>query len=275
MSKKVWFITGTSRGFGHVWAKAALARGDSVAATARDIKSLDDLVKSYGDAILPITLDVADREAAFAAVEQAHRHFGRLDVVLCNAGFALFGTIEETDEAAARAQIDTNFFGSLWPIQAALPFLRAQGSGHILAVSSLSGVITFPTAGLYGASKWALEGLCDTLVKEVADFGIKVTLIEPGGYDTDWRSTSAQHTTKLDAYTGLRDKLAAAYGSRVLGDAAATADAILQVVDSQTPPLRLLLGGTALQVAEQAYADRLATWRQWEAVSQAAQGSAG
>ncbi|MEQ5843650.1 SDR family NAD(P)-dependent oxidoreductase [Paraburkholderia acidicola] len=275
MSKKVWFITGTSRGFGRVWAKAALARGDSVAATVRDITALDDLVASYGDAILPLTLDVADRSAVFSAVEQAHRHFDRLDVVLHNAGYGLFGAVEETEEAAARAQMDTNFFGALWVIQAALPLLRAQGSGHILAVSSLSGIITFPTASVYGASKWAVEGLCETLAKEVSDFGIKVTLIEPGGYDTDWRSASAHHSTKLDAYTALREKLAAAYGSRTLGDPSATADAILQVVDSPTPPLRLLLGSTALQIVEHTYTDRLATWRQWEAVSKAAQGKAG
>ena len=275
MSKKVWFITGTSRGFGRVWAEAALARGDSVAATVRDIASLNDLVESYGDAILPLALDVTNRGAVFAAVEQAHRHFGRLDVVLSNAGYGLFGTIEETDEAAARAQFETNFFGSLWIIQAALPLLRAQGGGHVLAVSSLAGVITFPTAGVYVASKWAVEGLCDALAKEVADFGIKVTLIEPGGYDTDWRGTSAHHATKLDAYSGLREKLAAAHGSRALGNAEATAEAILAVVDAQTPPLRLLLGDTALQIAEHAYADRLATWRQWESVSKAAQGNAG
>lgn len=168
MNRKIWFITGASRGFGHVWTKAALARGDSVAATARDVASLDDLVKLHGEAILPLTLDVTDRRAVFAAVEQAHRHFGRPDVVLSNAGYGLFGAIEETDEFAARAQIETNFFGALWVIQAALPLLRAQGCGHVLAVSSIGGVITFPTAGVYGASKWALEGLCETLAKEVA-----------------------------------------------------------------------------------------------------------
>ncbi|MFL9875782.1 SDR family NAD(P)-dependent oxidoreductase [Paraburkholderia megapolitana] len=274
MSKKVWFITGASRGFGRVWAKAALARGDSVAATVRDIAALDDLVQSYGSALLPLTLDVADRSAVFSAVGEAHRHFGRLDVVLHNAGYGLFGAVEETEEAAARAQMDTNFFGALWVIQAALPLLRAQGGGHILAVSSLSGIITFPTASVYGASKWAVEGLCETLAKEVADFGIKVTLIEPGGYDTDWRGASAQHSAKLDAYTGLREKLAAAYGSRTLGDPSATADAIMQVVDAPTPPLRLLLGSTALQIVEHTYTDRLATWRQWETVSKAAQGNA-
>lgn len=274
MSKKVWFITGTSRGFGRVWAQAALARGDSVAATVRDLAALDDLVGSYGSSILPLKLDVAERDAVFAAVEQAHRHFGRLDVVLSNAGYGLIGTVEETGESAARAQFDANFFGSLWVIQAALPILRAQRSGHILAVSSLSGVITFPTAGVYGASKWALEGLCETLAKEVEDLGIKVTLIEPGGYDTDWRGSSALHLPKLDAYTGLREKMAAAHGSRVLGDPAATADAILQVVDAQTPPLRLMLGSSAVQIAEHAYADRLATWKQWEPISKAAQGGA-
>ncbi|MEO8095070.1 MAG: SDR family NAD(P)-dependent oxidoreductase, partial [Pseudolysinimonas sp.] len=191
MTEKVWFITGTSRGFGHEWAKAALERGDRVAATARDIQSLDGLVAAHGDAILPITLDVTDRAAAFAAVAQAHEHFGRLDVVVNNAGYGHFGFVEEVTEAEARAQLETNVFGALWVTQAALPILRAQGAGHIIQVSSIGGISAFGGLGLYHASKWALEGLSQALAQEVAGFGIHVTLVEPGGFDTDWSGSSA------------------------------------------------------------------------------------
>src|ERR1700712_3933980 len=160
---KVWFITGASRGFGREWAIAALERGDSVAATARDTATLADLVEKFGEAILPIRLDVDDREADLAAVQQAHDRFGRLDVVVNNAGFGQFGMIEEISEAEARAQFETNVFGALWITQAALPYLRAQGSGHIVKVSSIGGISAFPNIGIYNASQWALEGISQAL----------------------------------------------------------------------------------------------------------------
>ena len=164
---KIWFVTGTSRGFGREWAKAAPARGDKVAATARNTAALKDLVSEYGKNILPLKLDVTDRKADFAAVKEAHDHFGRLDVVINNAGYGLFGTIEEVTEAQARAQMEANFFGALWITQAALPYLRIQRSGHILQVSSIGGIVAFPGVGLYHASKWALEAFSDTLSQEV------------------------------------------------------------------------------------------------------------
>lgn len=158
MDERVWFITGTSRGFGREWAAAALERGDKVAATARDVATLDDLASKYGSALLPLQLDVTDREADFAAVKQAHDHFGRLDVVVNNAGYGHFGFVEEVTEQEARDQIETNVFGALWVTQAALPYLRAQRSGHVVQVSSIGGVLAFQNLGLYHASKWALEG---------------------------------------------------------------------------------------------------------------------
>src|ERR1700712_197304 len=166
---KNWFITGTSRGFGREWAIAALDRGDKVAATARNIESLSDLVDKYGENLLPLELDVTDREADFAAVARAHDVFGSLDVVINNAGFGQFGMIEELSEAEARDQFETNVFGALWITQAALPFLRAQGSGHIVQVSSIGGISAFPTVGMYHASKWGLEGFSQALAQEVAD----------------------------------------------------------------------------------------------------------
>ena len=145
-SSKTWFITGCSRGFGREWAIAALERGDRVAATARDLSTLDDLVQKYGDALLPIELDVTDRVADFAAVTQAHEHFGGLDIVVNNAGYGQFGFVEELSEADFRAQLETNVFGAMWVTQAALPYLREQGSGHILQVSSIGGISAFPTS---------------------------------------------------------------------------------------------------------------------------------
>ncbi len=178
MAVRTWFITGTSRGFGREWAIAALDRGDKVAATARDVSSLDDLVAKYGDAILPIQLDVTDRAAGFAAVKQAREHFGRLDIIVNNAGYGQFGMVEEISEQEIRAQLETNLLGALWVTQAALPYLREQGSGHILQVSSIGGISAFTNTGAYHASKWALEGLSQSLAQEVAGFGINVTLIE-------------------------------------------------------------------------------------------------
>src|ERR1700722_3823177 len=192
---KVWFITGSSRGFGRVWAEAAMKRGDKVVATARNPAVLQPLVALYGHSVLPLALDVTNRSAAFEAVARGKDAFGRLDVVLNNAGYGQLGAVEELSEVEARNQIETNLFGALWVTQAALPILRAQKSGHILAVSSIGGVAAFPTVGMYHASKWGLEGLMDALSQEVAAFGIKVTLIEPGGYATDWAGPSARHAT--------------------------------------------------------------------------------
>jgi len=272
---KTWFITGTSRGFGREWAIAALDRGDQVAATARNLDTLDDLVAKYGDAILPIELDVTDRAAAFAAVRQAHERFGRLDVVVNNAGYGHFGMIEEVTEDEIRAQLETNVLGALWVTQAALPYLRERGSGHFLQVSSIGGVSAFMNTGAYHASKWALEGFSQSLSQEVAGFGIKVTLIEPAGYSTDWSGSSAKHSAPLPAYDPVRDEAARTRAQRYSapGDPAATRDAILRVVDSDNPPLRLFLGDSPLRIAVADYGSRLSAWARWQPVAVAAQGA--
>src|SRR3954447_22488393 len=205
---KVWFITGSSKGFGRIWAEAALERGDRVAATARRPETLADLADRYGDLVLPLALDVTDKAAVDAAVAQAHAHFGRLDVVVNNAGYGLFGTIEEVSERQARDQIETNLFGALWGTKAALPILREQRAGHIVQVSSIGGVNAFPTVGLYHASKWGLEGFSQSLAQEVAPHGIKVTLIEPAGYATDWGGSSATRATQMPEYDGAREAIA-------------------------------------------------------------------
>lgn len=275
MAEKVWFITGASRGFGRIWAEAALTRGDKVAATARNASSLAELADQYGEALLPLELDVTDVDGVVNALAAAHRQFGRLDVVLNNAGYALVGAIEEIDEKDLQAELDTNVFGMLRVIKAALPYLREQGSGHILSVSSVAGIVANPIAGAYNMSKWAVEALHEALAKEVGAFGIKVTLIEPGAYATDFASaTSLKISEGLAPYAELRQQAFAAGAQMAFGDPKATPDAILAIVDAPKPPLRFFLGTEGLPVARAAYAARLAEWEAWEELSNAAQGSA-
>jgi len=269
---KTWFITGASRGFGREWAAAALERGDRVAATARDTSTLDDLVERYGDRVLPIELDVTDRDADIAAVQQAHERFGRLDIVVNNAGYGHFGMAEEVTESELRAQLETNFFGAVWVTQAALPLLREQGSGHIIQVSSIGGVSAFPTVSAYHASKWALEGFSQSLAQEVAGFGIRITLVEPGGFGTDWAESSAKHSEPNPAYDEIRDRRAQQRSGQQPGDPTASAAALLEVVDADEPPLRVFFGEAPLGIIEKDYEQRLATWREWDAVAKRAQG---
>ncbi|MDQ0957057.1 NAD(P)-dependent dehydrogenase (short-subunit alcohol dehydrogenase family) [Streptomyces sp. B4I13] len=271
---KIWFITGSSRGFGREFATAALERGDKVAATARDTDSLADLVAAHGEAVLPLPLDVTDKAAVTVAVQRAHDHFGHLDVVVNNAGYGLFGALEELTEQQVRDQMETNFFGALWVTQAVLPLLRAQGSGHIVQISSVGGVTAFPNLGVYNASKWALEAASEALAQEVAGFGVKVTLVEPGGFATDWSGSSATFAGQLPAYDGLRTAIAAYWSNVQPGDPAATGAALLKVVDADNPPLRVFFGTSPLELVPQVYAERLKTWEEWADVATEAQGSA-
>jgi NAD(P)-dependent dehydrogenase (short-subunit alcohol dehydrogenase family) len=268
---KVWFVTGASRGFGRIWTEAALKRGDKVVAAARDTKALDNLVVTFGDAVLPLSLDVTDRDAVFSAVKEAHQRFGRLDVILCNAGYGYMGAVEEAVTADARANFETNVFGTLSVIQAALPLLRAQRSGHILTISSIGGVIGFPTGGIYAATKFAVEGMSEALAGEVASFGIKVTIIEPGSFTTGFRS-SMKTTPPMAEYEAVRQAVLGSFKPEMAGDPLATGAAILKVVDAEKPPLRLLLGTGPLPMIKKLYEGRLNTWEQWADVSNAAQG---
>jgi len=272
MAEKVWFITGTSRGFGRIWAEAALARGDRVAASARELATLAPLVERYPEQIAAMALDVTSRTAVQEAIEQAHARFGRLDVIVNNAGYGLFGAIEEVSEAQARAQIETNLFGALWVTQAVLPILRAQGSGHIIQVSSIGGVNALPTLGLYHASKWALEGFSQSLAAEVAAFGIKVTIVEPAGYATEWSGASAVRAVPLPAYDGARATIAGFRSAIVPGEPEATGPAMLKLVDASDPPLRIFFGSVGLPMTRAEYGRRIALWEQWNDLSVEAQG---
>jgi NAD(P)-dependent dehydrogenase (short-subunit alcohol dehydrogenase family) len=270
---KVWFITGASRGFGRVWADAALQRGDKVAATARTLANIADLKDKYGANVLTLELDVTKPDQVKTVVEQAHAHFGRLDIVLNNAGYSLVGTIEEASANDVRALYETNIFGALAVIQAALPLLRKQGGGHILGISSGLGHVTMPVIGYYCSSKWAFEAIHESLAAEVKPFGIKVTIIEPGAYATEFGSPeSLKFAAGLDIYADFKTQFFGRLRTMERGDPNATPEAIFAIVDAENPPLRFNLGSHNLPWVRQVYADRLATWEAWESVSNAAQG---
>jgi len=269
---KTIFITGASRGFGKIWTEAFLKRGDKVAAAVRNLDTLGELTRTYGNALLPIQLDVTNREACFAAINKAKKHFGQIDVVINNAGYGVFGAIEEISEQEARNQMEANVFGLLWVTQAALPVMREQGKGHIIQVSSVLGMATVPVLGIYNASKWAVEGLSETLATEVKGFGINVTLIEPNAFATEWGDTSAVHTQPMKAYDPVKEAFRAGVSEDSYGKPEATAEAVLALVDSATPPLRLFLGKIGLPWIKQVYAQRLAVWEEWSEVATKAHG---
>ncbi|WP_430503034.1 SDR family oxidoreductase [Micromonospora trifolii] len=268
---RAWFITGASRGLGRAFTEAALAAGDRVVGAARDVSPLDGLAAEHPDRLLALRLDVTDRTAVFDVVDQAVAHFGRLDIIVNNAGALYAGMIEEFTEAEARAQIDLNVFGALWVSQAVLPHLRRQGSGHIAQISSIGALGGFPSTGLYSASKFALEGLSEALAAEAAGFGVKVTIVQPGGYWTDLY-TSSHATTPNPVYDSLREELAKQWaGGSIDSEPRLAADALMTLVDSDDPPLRLLLGSMVYDLAFDISRRRMDTWAGWEAVSRAAE----
>lgn len=269
--KKIWFITGASRGFGRIWAEAALNRGDHVTATARKLADVADLKQRFGDAVLPLVLDVTNAEQVQQTVQQAYAHFGRIDVLVNNAGTSLFAATEEASDEQIRDLFDANYLGMVRVLRAAVPLLRKQGNGHILGVSSGLGITALPLIGFYCATKWAVEALHEALAQEVKAFGIKVTLVEPGAYATDF-GKSAQIASALGPYAEFRKQFLMRLAGLERGDPEATAGAILKLVDADDPPLRLGLGTTILSRARAAYAERLATWEAWEDVANAAMG---
>ncbi len=206
-------------------------------------------------------------------MKTATEYFDGLDVVVNNAGYGHFGMVEEPTEDEVRAQMETNFFGALWVTQAVLPIMRAQGSGHIIQVSSIGGISAFPTVGAYHASKWALEGFSQSLAQEVAGFGINVTLIEPGGFSTDWSGPSATRSAENPAYADVREAAKNRPSASDPGDPTATRGAILKVVDADEPPLRVFFGRMPLEIATRDYESRLATWNEWQPVALEAHGA--
>ncbi|WP_236683562.1 SDR family NAD(P)-dependent oxidoreductase [Demequina aurantiaca] len=272
---KVWLITGTSRGFGRQFALAALERGDTVCATARDTSTLDGLVERFGNLVVPFELDVRDGARCREVVATASKWCGRIDVLVNNAGYGLFGAVEEITERQLREQMETNFFGAFNLTQAAIPLMRERRAGHIVQISTMGGVIAFPTIGGYHASKWALEGLTESLASEVACLGIKVTIVEPGGFDTDWGAASSVSALELPHYAQVRERLSenwvAAHPDGVpspLGFGAA----LCEIVDADEPPLRVFFGATPARLVPPVYEKRLAEWENWADLSVAAEG---
>lgn len=270
---KIWFITGSSRGFGRVWAEAALKRGDKVAATARNIDSIADFRDKYGDNVLILPLDVTQPDQVQKAVKKAHEYFGRLNVVINNAGYSLVGTVEEAKPEDIRAMYETNVLGPVSVIQAVLPIMRAQGFGHILGTSSSLGHYTVPLIGYYCSSKWAFEAIYESLALEVKPFGINVSIIEPGAYATEFGSeNSLKFSENLSQYESMRNRVFENMGKMQRGNPEATSKAILQLVDAKEPPLRMFLGSHNLEEIRQVYSDRIKVWEEWQGVAAAAQG---
>lgn len=274
MSQKIWFITGTSRGLGRVWAEAALNRGDKVAATTRTLESIADLKEKYGANVLTLEADVTRPDQVKTAVTEAHAHFGRLDVVLNNVGYPLIATIEEASAEDVRALYETNIIGTLSVIQAALPLLREQRSGHIVGISSTLGHVTMPLIGYYCSSKWAFEAIHESLAMEVKPFGIKVTIVEPGAYATEFGGpSSGKFAAGLDIYADLKAQVFEGMKTMKRGDPNATSEAMFKLVDAENPPLRLFLGSHNLPQVRAAYEERLATWEAWQSIAESAQGT--
>jgi NAD(P)-dependent dehydrogenase (short-subunit alcohol dehydrogenase family) len=269
-NRKTWFITGASSGFGRAFAEYALARGYNVVATARNVAKLENLSGQAPGRLLALKLDVDHSDEARRAINSAIARFGRIDVVINNAGYGIVGAVEETPETELRAIMETNFFGAMAVTNAALPFLRAQGGGAIVNISSMGGQLSFAGFSAYSASKFALEGASEALAQEIAPFGVKVLIVEPGAFRTDFAASALRHMPKVEAYqdiVGPMRSFARAMHQTQEGDPRKAAEAIERALEATTTPLRLQLGGDAA-AAVRAHAETLlADMREWEPVS--------
>jgi NAD(P)-dependent dehydrogenase (short-subunit alcohol dehydrogenase family) len=261
---KTWFVTGSGQGLGRAIVCAALDRGDRVAASTRNIADVAGLTERYGDRVLPLALDVRERAAAAPALEAARERFGRIDIVVNNAARALAVAVEEATEREARDVIETNLLGTLWVTQAALPILRAQGAGHIVQISSGGGVISWPTNGVYQASKFGIEGMSESLAQETSHLGIKVTIVQVGHMESGLGRTSKGERPPLEAYEAPRAKMGGVSG-RKGNDPNVLARKLLKIVDAEDPPLRALLG-RPIDDIKAAYEARLKTWADWSGI---------
>lgn len=261
MSKTI-LITGASRGFGRIWTEAFLKRGDRVIATSRNVDSLQDLVDTYGEAIMAVQLDITQKADCIRIVQKAVDRFGVIDTLISNAGYSVFGAIEENSEKEARDLFDVNVFGNLWMTQAILPIFRRQKRGHIIQLSSVLGINALPTMGIYSATKFAVEGYSEALQAEVKDFGIHVTMVEPNSFKTDFFATSAINSAPLSAYEKVTADFRNGDGlkSDNIGDPYATVEAILALIDAPNPPLRQFLGKLAYPWTQFTYGEKLKTW---------------
>ena len=265
----VFLVTGASRGLGRSIVTAALAAGHRVVAGVRDIRALDDLVVPDGAALVPVALDVTDADAARAAVRTAVDRFGRLDVLVNNAGYANLASIEDVDPDDFRAQVETNLFGVVTLTQAVLPVMREQGAGHVVQVSSVGGRLATPGLGAYQTAKWAVGGFSSVLAAEVAPLGVRVTVLEPGGMRTDWAGSSMRVASIRPEYEPTVGVSAQMHGGAAIGasDPDLVAGLVLEVVAMDEPPLRLLVGPDAYTIATAAGRALLAEDERHEALS--------
>src|SRR5271169_6201113 len=267
---QVWLVTGSSRGLGRAIVEAGLAAGNKVLATARDIKSLADLSERYGDQVKLFAMDVTDEAAAANAVMAAVDVFGSLDVVINNAGYGNLSSIEDTPLSEFRAQIETNLFGTIIVTKAALRYFREKKTGHFIQFSSVGGRIGPPGRGPYSAAKWGVEGFSEVLSREVAPLGIKVTIVEPGGFRTDFAGSSTELSEghpEYDSTVGATARFQRNYNGKQPGDPAKAAAVLLHVVSLPDPPLRLLLGSDSYAAAEKSALEKLAADQQWKPLS--------
>lgn len=267
---KVWFITGGSSGLGRSFTETALSRGDSVMVIARNVAPLNDLVLKFPKKLYALSTDVTDRNAVFVSVGRCVEIFGRIDVVINNAGQFLFGMVEEVTEEQAMNHMKVNFFGPLWVVQAVTPVLRSQGHGHILQVTSMGANGGFASVGIYSASKSALDSLSEALAMEVESFGIKVTILQPGGYVTDLFTRGLTSTKENPSYVDLRNKLAKLWTSSYDAPVSLASAVVSKIVDIDEPPKKIILGGTAYDQVLGMNNARLNEYRKWEYLSREA-----
>jgi NAD(P)-dependent dehydrogenase (short-subunit alcohol dehydrogenase family) len=272
--RRRWLVTGASRGLGRAFAEAALDAGDTVVATAREPAALVDLVDTHPGRAFALEHDVTDRARTFAVVDEAVALVGRLEVVVNCPGYGLHAPIEETTEQAAREQMETNFFGALWVAQAAMPHLRRAGAGHLIQISSAAGGVGFPLVGLYCASKYALEGMTESLALEAAPFGVKVTIVQPSDFRTGFREACVREVAPsspyAQAFPSAVASLAVVTSEHEAGDPGRAAQALLQLVAMPDPPLRLLLGNMAFDNVTAAHRLQLEEWARYESLSRSA-----
>ncbi len=267
---QVWLITGSSRGLGRALVEAVLAAGHNLVATARNPAQLDDIRQRYPANVLTISLDVTDEQSAEQAVKAAVERFGRLDVLVNNAGYGDVGSIEDTSLSDFRAQIETNLFGTISVTKAALPLMREQGAGHIIQVSSVGGRIGPAGRAPYAAAKWGVEGFSEVLSREVGPLGVKVSIVEPGGFRTDFAGASTtlrEGRPEYDETVGKMARYQRDYDGRQPGDPAKAAAAIIHLASLPNPPLRLPLGSDAIRAIEQNDAQRAAEHAAWRDLS--------
>ncbi|WP_127127003.1 SDR family NAD(P)-dependent oxidoreductase [Pseudoflavitalea rhizosphaerae] len=267
--KKVWFITGSSRGLGRNITEAVLKSGDAVAATARNIDQLSDLVQEYGAGILPISLDVTRYEDVYKAVDTAVKHFGRIDVLVNNAGFGIVGAAEAFTEEQVRSQLETNLYAPIELTRAVLPYMRKQGSGRILQISSIGGRVGNAGLTIYQAAKFGLGGFTEALAKELGPLGIYATSVEPGGFRTDWSGASMTYAKEIEGYDLVKQRSDLFKSGKFIpvGDPAKAANVLVELAIHPEPPVHLVLGSEALGILEAANAARDAEMEKWKDIT--------